>query len=81
MNNELNNVVSNDESIHKGVCKMKLQEVRQIAKRWGIDTKTGRTKQDIIRDIQLSEGYDPCFGTRNECENDCIWKKDCIGLK
>lgn len=57
---------------------MQIQKVRQIAKRWGIDTKIGRTKQDIIRDIQVSEGYDPCYRTKKECEHDCLWKEDCV---
>ena len=56
---------------------MKLQEIRQIAKTWGVDAGVRRTKQDIIRDIQISEGYDPCFRTKDACENECLWKKDC----
>lgn len=56
---------------------MKLQEIRQIAKIWGVDAGGGRTKQDIIRDIQVREGYEPCFRTKDTCENDCLWKKDC----
>ncbi|MDA8127028.1 MAG: SAP domain-containing protein [Deltaproteobacteria bacterium] len=57
---------------------MKMQEVREIAKRWGVDAKIGRKKQDIIRDIQVKEGYSPCFRTQEECENDCLWKTDCL---
>jgi hypothetical protein len=57
---------------------MKIQQVREIAKLKGIDTKIGRSKQDIIRDIQVNEGYEPCFHTKLTCENDCLWKKDCI---
>jgi len=56
---------------------MKLQEIRKIAKTWGVDTKDVRTKQDIIREIQIREGYEPCFRTKDTCENDCLWKKDC----
>jgi len=56
---------------------MKLQEIRQIAKTWGVDTGVGRTKQDMIRDIQISEGYEPCFRTKDTCKNECLWKKDC----
>jgi len=56
---------------------VKIQEIRQIAKSWGIDARVGRSKQDIIRDIQITEGYSPCFGTKETCENDCLWKKDC----
>jgi len=61
---------------------MKMQEIRQIAKTWGVDARTDRTKQDIIRDIQIAEGYSPCFGTKDTCDdNDCLWKKDCIKSK
>jgi hypothetical protein len=56
---------------------VKIQEIRQIAKSWGVDARGSRSKQDIIRDIQITEGYSPCFGTKETCENDCLWKKDC----
>jgi hypothetical protein len=57
---------------------MKMQEVRQIAKKWGVDIKVGRSKQDIIRDIQIKEGYSSCYRTKEECEEDCLWKTDCL---
>jgi hypothetical protein len=57
---------------------MKMQEVRQIAKKWGVDVKVGRSKQDIIRDIQIKEGYSACYRTKEECEEDCLWKTDCL---
>jgi len=60
------------------IKKMKIQEIRKIAKYWGIDTRVGRSKQELIRDIQIREGNEPCFQTRQECENDCLWKVDCI---
>lgn len=60
---------------------MKMQDVRKIARQWGIDAKIGRTKQDVIRDIQIKEGYSPCFGTREACDSDCLWKPDCLGTK
>ncbi len=60
---------------------MKMQEVRQIAKGWGVDIRVGRSKQEIIRDIQVKEGYSPCYRTRTECENDCLWKADCLSRK
>jgi hypothetical protein len=56
---------------------MKLQEIRVIAKTWGVDVGVGRTKQDIIRDIQTSEGNSPCYHTKETCEEACLWKKDC----
>ena len=60
---------------------MRIQEIREIAKTWGVDTKVGRKKEDIIRDIQVSEGYSPCFHTKDSCAEDCLWKEDCINLK
>ena len=61
---------------------MKLEEIRKIAEGWGVDARKGRTKQDIIRDIQRAEGYSPCFRTKDTCnDDDCLWKKDCIGGK
>ncbi len=57
---------------------MKIQEIRKIAKLWGIDTRVGRSKLEIIRDIQIKEGNDPCFKTKETCESDCLWKSDCI---
>jgi hypothetical protein len=38
---------------------MKIHEIRVIAKTWGVDASVGRSKQDIIRDIQVSEGNSP----------------------
>ncbi len=57
---------------------MKMQEIRGIAQKWGVNIKVGRSKQDIIRDIQVKEGYSPCYRTKDECENDCQWKQDCL---
>jgi len=57
---------------------MKMQEVRVIARKWGIDIRVGRTKQSIIRDIQVKEGYSPCFRTKDRCEEECLWKPDCL---
>jgi hypothetical protein len=60
---------------------MKIQEVRKIAKAWNVNVGIGRTKQDIIRDIQIHEGYSPCYRTKETCENDCLWKEDCTNHK
>lgn len=57
---------------------MKMQDVRVIAKKWGVDARIGRSKKDVIRDIQIKEGYTPCFQTRTECDEDCLWKPDCL---
>ena len=57
---------------------MKMQELRAIARRWGVDVRVGRTKQAIIRDSQVKEGYSPCFRTKELCEEECLWKPDCL---
>jgi len=57
---------------------MKIQEIREIARQWGVNARIGRSKQDIIRDIQIREGYSPCFRTKDECDSDCLWKSDCL---
>lgn len=60
---------------------MKMDKIRNIATAWGVDAGSGRSKQDIIRDIQVREGYSPCFGTKETCNEDCMWKDDCISKK
>jgi len=62
----------------KGGYEVKIQEIREIAKVWNINTKIGRSKKDIIHDIQISEGNSPCFRTKDTCENNCLWKNDCV---
>jgi hypothetical protein len=57
---------------------MKIQEIRGIAKKWGVNIMVGRSKRDMVRDIQIKEGYLPCYHTTDECENDCLWKTDCL---
>jgi len=57
---------------------MKMQEIRAIAKKWGVNIKVGRSKRDIIRDIQVKEGHSPCYHAKEECGNDCLWKPDCL---
>jgi hypothetical protein len=57
---------------------MKIQEIREIARKWNVNVRIGRSKEDIIRDIQIREGYSPCFHTKEECESDCLWKSDCL---
>jgi hypothetical protein len=57
---------------------MKIQEIREIARQWNVNAGIGRSKQDIIRDIQIREGFSPCFRTKEACDNDCLWKGDCL---
>jgi len=58
---------------------MKMQQVKEIARRWGVDCRIGRTKAAVIRDIQVREGYTPCFATKTDClEACCLWREDCL---
>ena len=58
---------------------MKMQEIRVIAKQWGVPYKLGISKQDLIRAIQKKEGYTPCFRRESVCEEEeCLWKDDCM---
>jgi hypothetical protein len=58
---------------------MKMTEVKEIAKKWDVNARAGRTKKEIIQEIQVKEGFTPCYGTRNICgESDCLWIEDCL---
>ena len=58
---------------------MKMQEIKKIAKNWNVDTRIGRSKAEVIRDIQIREGFTPCYGTKESCdENKCLWRDDCL---
>jgi len=62
---------------------MKVQEVREIAKKRGI--AAGRmNKTELIRTIQRAEGNYDCFATpyRDECNQlECLWREDCGEVK
>lgn len=78
----MNRAAANDGVIEsKEDLSMEMQEIRRIAANWGVDRRVGRFKKDIIRDIQIKEGNSPCFGTKETCENDCLWKADCLSSK
>jgi len=44
---------------------MKMQELRVIAKKYGINS-FGKTKANLIREIQIAEGNFDCFGSAVE---------------
>jgi len=44
---------------------MKMQELRVIAKQYGINS-FGKTKVNLIREIQIAEGNFDCFGSAVE---------------
>ncbi len=58
---------------------MKMQELREIAKKRGIKTATMK-KVEIIRAIQRDEKNADCYLTGNvdKCgQTECLWKADC----
>lgn len=59
---------------------MNMQEIRVIAKDYGIKTSK-MTKVKLIHSIQLSEGNFSCFASAKNGECDqlgCIWRDDCF---
>lgn len=58
---------------------MNMKEIIEMAKNWAIPFKTGMSKDELIQEIQIKEGYRPCFRTVVNCdEGNCLWKNDCI---
>ncbi|HJX73577.1 MAG TPA: Rho termination factor N-terminal domain-containing protein [Candidatus Deferrimicrobiaceae bacterium] len=60
---------------------MTINQVREIAKKLGINTAR-MTKADIIRAIQRAEGNFDCFGSARDgyCDQaTCLWRNDCLG--
>jgi len=60
--------------------KMKMQEVRAIAKFWGLKDTFGLSKTELIRRIQRAEGNFDCFGTATDyCDqSQCCFREDCL---
>ena len=57
----------------------KLQEVRIIARKMGIDTRNA-TLTELIKAIQRAEGNKDCYRTAQvlTCEEKrCLWRDDC----
>jgi hypothetical protein len=69
-------------STRVAVKRMGMPEVRLKAKALGL--KHGNMKKpDLIRAIQMVEGYTPCFGRSNgQCiHTDCCFMPDCLAPK
>ena len=61
---------------------MHMQEIRSIAKEYGIKTAK-QTKVDLVRTIQQAEGNFSCFATATDgiCDQTgCLWREDCFAL-
>ncbi len=59
---------------------MKMQEVRLKAKNLGINS-FGKTKAELIREIQRKEGNFDCFGSaQGSCDQEtCCFRSVCLG--
>jgi hypothetical protein len=58
---------------------MKMQEVRTLAKKRGINP-FGKTKEALIRETQRAEHFRDCFnrGESASCgQTHCAWRSDC----
>ncbi len=63
---------------------MKMQDIRNIAKKRGLKFSSRINKTELIRSIQRAEGNADCFGTENVkiCgQINCLWRKDCITIQ
>ncbi len=60
---------------------MKMQEIRQKAKSLGIKS-FGKTKVQLIKEIQRAEGNFDCFGTAKDyCDQlDCCFRDLCLNM-
>ena len=60
---------------------MKMQEIRERAAAVGLAGIGKLRKAELIREIQQTEGNDPCYGAdwRQNCaEMLCCWRADCL---
>ena len=59
---------------------MKMQEVRILAKKLGVNS-FGKSKVELIRDIQRKEGNFDCYGTpQGYCDQEeCLFRQSCLG--
>ncbi len=59
---------------------MKMRELRQNAKKVGVEFTPEMGKESIIRAIQRAEGNFDCFGTAvGYCDQEkCCFREDCL---
>ncbi len=58
---------------------MKTSDIKIKARASGIEIGS-KSKTDLVREIQLSEGNFPCFQTAHDyCDQtNCCWRGDCL---
>jgi len=61
---------------------MKMNEIRTLAKSLGINS-FGKSKVELIREIQRKQGNFDCFGTAMDyCDQlECIFRTSCLSDK
>jgi hypothetical protein len=61
---------------------MKMQEIRAMSKKYGINS-FGKSKDELIREIQRAEGNFDCFGTAQDyCDQPaCSFRSLCLPAK
>lgn len=59
---------------------MELKELKDKAKKLGIEPKIGMKREDLIRAIQTTEGNFSCFGTAKDyCDQSgCCFRDNCL---
>ena len=59
---------------------MDIKEIKEKAKKLGVEPKLGMKKEVLIRSIQSAEGNFPCFATAKDyCDRlECCWRNDCL---
>jgi hypothetical protein len=61
--------------------KLSIIEVKNLGKKLGVALDKKAKKGEWIKAIQVAEGNDPCFATRdpNTCGQEaCCWRPDCL---
>ncbi len=61
---------------------MKMSEIRSLAKSLGIKS-FGKSKVDLIKEIQTKQGNFDCFGTAGDyCDQlECLFRESCLSDK
>lgn len=61
---------------------MKMQEVHNMARQLGVNS-FGKTKTEVIHEIQRKEGYFDCYGSaRDHCDQEnCAFRSCCLEKK
>ena len=61
---------------------LKMNEIKQKAKGLGINPENMK-KADLIRTMQVKEGYNPCFGKSNgQCsQTGCCFRNNCLKIR